>query len=123
MVEGIGQRLLRDRNDLPFDPVASVHGTHVAGIAAGDHGTSAPNPDGEGSVSVSGIAPRAYLGNYKVYSRPDLGDGLNGNAPEVVAGIEAAVKDGMDVINLSLGEVEIGDVHDRVHDLPAIVVG
>jgi subtilisin family serine protease len=29
---------------LPFDPAESEHGTHVAGIAAGDYGTSAPGP-------------------------------------------------------------------------------
>ncbi len=99
---------------LPFDPVNSVHGTHVAGIAAGDHGTSAPNPDGSGSVSVSGIAPRAYLGNYRVLTIPTGQFGLDGNSPEIVAGIEAAVRDGMDVINLSLGEPEITPTRDIV---------
>src|SRR5262249_239528 len=93
----------------PFATGLSAHGTHVAGIAAGDYATRTP-----AGVALSGIAPRAYLGNYKVYSRPDLGDGLNGNAPEVVAGIEAAVKDGMDVITLSLGELEIDPRRDVV---------
>ena len=93
----------------PFETGLSSHGTHVAGIAAGDYGDAHP-----AGVSLSGIAPRAYLGNYKVYSRPDLDEGLNGNAPEVVAGIEAAVADGMDVINLSLGEVEIDPRRDVV---------
>src|SRR5207247_1434038 len=99
---------------LPFDPVNSVHGTHVAGIAAGDHGTRAPNPNGSGSVSVSGIAPRAYLGNYRVLTIPTGQFGLDGNSPEIVAGIEAAVRDGMDVINLSLGEPEITPSRDIV---------
>ena len=40
--------------------------------------------------------------------------GLNGNAPEIAAGIEAAVRDGMDVINLSLGEPEIEPTRDLV---------
>ena len=40
--------------------------------------------------------------------------GLNGNAPEIAAGIEAAVRDGMDVINLSLGEAEIEPSRDLV---------
>src|SRR3990172_9221804 len=40
--------------------------------------------------------------------------GLAGNAPELVAAIEAAVADGMDVINLSLGEPEIEPARDVV---------
>ncbi len=97
----------RNRN-LPFDPVHSSHATHVAGIAAGDAGTLAA------TVRISGVAPRAYLGNYKVLTVPTEGFGLNGNAPEIAAGIEAAVADGMDVINLSLGEPEIEPTRDLV---------
>ena len=47
--------------DVPFDPKNSEHGTNVAGIAAGDHGTVAQLSSGR--FSVSGIAPMAYLGN------------------------------------------------------------
>jgi hypothetical protein len=42
-----------------------------------------------------------------VLTVPTAGFGLDGNSPEIAAGIEAAVSDGMDVINLSLGEPEI----------------
>ena len=45
---------------------------------------------------------------------PTANFGLNGNAPEIAAGIEAAVRDGMDVINLSLGEPEIEPSRDLV---------
>ena len=96
----------------PFDPTFSDHATHVAGIAAGDHGTIASGP--RGKVAVSGIAPMAYLGNYKVLTVPTSDYGLDGNSPEIVAGIEQAVKDGMDVINLSLGEPEIEPSRDIV---------
>ena len=58
--------------------------------------------------------PCAYLGNYKVLTVPTENFGLNGNAPEIAAGIEAAVRDGMDVINLSLGEPEIEPTRDLV---------
>ena len=92
----------------PFDPLNSEHATHVAGIAAGNYRTPAR------STRVSGVAPRAYIGNYKVLSIPDDGFGLNGNSAEIVAGIEAAVRDGMDVINLSLGEAEIDPSRDIV---------
>jgi subtilisin family serine protease len=92
----------------PFDPVLSAHATHVAGIAAGNYRTTT------GSGRLSGVAPRAYLGNYKVLTVPTPGFGLNGNSAEIVAGVEAAVRDGMDVINLSLGEAEVEPGRDLV---------
>jgi subtilisin family serine protease len=97
----------------PFDPVNSDHATHVAGIAAGEHDTLATTGAGA-RVRVSGIAPGAYLGNYKVLTVPTTDFGLDGNSPEIAAGIEQAVKDGMDVINLSLGEPEIEPSRDIV---------
>jgi subtilisin family serine protease len=98
--------------DLPFDPENSDHATNVAGIAAGDHGTVAQLSSGR--FTVSGIAPMAYIGNYKVLTIPTASFGLDGNSPEIVAGIEQAVRDGMDVINLSLGEPEVEPTRDIV---------
>jgi subtilisin family serine protease len=100
----------------PFDPQFSEHGTHVAGIAAGDHGTRADRVPGRGAVAgLSGVAPLAYLGNYRVLTIPtSSGVGLDGNTAEITAGIEAAVRDGMDVINLSLGEPETNPKRDAV---------
>jgi subtilisin family serine protease len=93
----------------PFDPEQSQHATHVAGIAAGNAGT------GTGTTTIAGVAPRAYIGNYKALSVPTDADvGLDGNAAEIVAAIEAAVADGMDVINLSLGEPEVEPTRDLV---------
>jgi len=96
----------------PFDPVNSDHATNVAGIAAGDHDTIASIPGSR--PHVSGVAPSAYLGNYKVLTVPTSSFGLDGNSPEIAKGIEEAVKDGMDVINLSLGEPEIEPSRDIV---------
>ncbi len=78
------------------------HGTYVAGIAAGNASTRT-----SGGRIVSGVAPQAYLGNYKVFAPYGSGLGPVENAAELVAAVEAAVRDGMDVINLSLGEPEI----------------
>ena len=94
----------------PFDPVNSDHATHVAGIAAGDY-TAGGVP---GGGQLSGVAPRAYLGNYKALTWPTTEFGLDGNAPEIAAAVEAAVTDGMDIINLSLGEPEIEPARDVV---------
>jgi subtilisin family serine protease len=91
---------------LPFDPVQSDHATHVAGIAAGDDGTVTST-----GIHLSGIAPRAYLGNYRAMTVPSQ-FGLNGNSPELAAAVESAVRDGMDVINLSLGETDIDPTRD-----------
>lgn len=100
-------------SDVPFDPDNSEHGTHVAGIAAGNTGTQATV--GGGRVSLSGVAPRAYLGNYRVLTVPTAANvGLDGNSPEIAAGIEAAVLDGMDVVNLSIGEPEVQPSRDLV---------
>jgi subtilisin family serine protease len=93
---------------LPFDPELSDHGSHVAGIAGGDYNTSTRL-----GFRLSGIAPRAYLGNYKALGVPSQ-FGANGNSPELTAAIEAAVRDGMDVINMSLGETEIDPRRDIV---------
>ncbi|MBD0329639.1 MAG: S8 family serine peptidase [Thermoleophilia bacterium] len=94
-----------------FDPRHSAHGTHVAGIAAGAYGTYAA----ASRLPLSGAAPRAFLGNYKAMTVPTAsGVGLNGNAPQLVAAIEAAVKDGMDVLNLSLGQPEVEPSRDVV---------
>jgi subtilisin family serine protease len=95
----------------PFDPVYSVHGTHVAGIAAGDFDTATT---GQGGLLASGIAPKAYLGNYKALTVPTRGFGLDGNSPEIAKAIDQAVADGMNVVNLSLGEPEVEPRRDIV---------
>jgi subtilisin family serine protease len=94
---------------VPFHPSDASHGTHVAGIAAGD-----PRTRAAGGRIVSGVAPRAYIGNYKVFVATDSGISPNANAPAIVAAIEAAVSDGMDVINFSGGEPEIEPQRDIV---------
>src|SRR5204862_3567779 len=89
--------------ELPVDRAASFHGTHVAGIAAGVAGTTAPpGRDHPGVTGLSGVAPRAYIGNYRVFTVPTP-IGHVANTPEIIAAFEAAVSDGMDVINFSGG--------------------
>nr|WP_314733438.1 S8 family serine peptidase [Anaerobacillus sp. CMMVII] len=61
------------------------HGTHVAGTIAGNG-------------KIKGVAPDATLLAYRV-----LGPGGSGTTQNVIAGIERAVLDGADVMNLSLG--------------------
>ncbi len=97
---------------LPLDPKSSFHGTHVAGIAAGDAGTSAPaGHDHPAVADLTGVAPRAWLGNYRVFTVPTP-LGHVANTPEIVAAFEAAVADGMDVINFSGGGAQSEPAND-----------
>ncbi|HKP19243.1 MAG TPA: S8 family serine peptidase [Gaiellaceae bacterium] len=97
---------------LPFDPKASFHGTHVAGIAAGDAGTTAPaGPDHPEVKGLSGVAPRAWLGSYRVFNVPTP-VGNSAFTPQIVAAFEDAVADGMNVINFSGG----GPMNDPAND-------
>jgi len=99
---------------LPLFRPASFHGTHVAGIAAGDAGTTAPaGPDHPTTTGLSGIAPRAWLGNYRVFNAPTP-TGYDAFTPQIVAAFEAAVNDGMDVINFSGGGPQADPVSDAL---------
>jgi minor extracellular serine protease Vpr len=99
---------------LPIDRKASFHATHVAGIAAGRSGTSSPGGfDHPPVANLSGIAPNAWIGNYRVFNVPTRG-GYTANTPEIVAAFEAAVRDGMDVINFSGGAAETDPVNDAL---------
>ncbi len=79
-----------------FDAKAvQSHGSHVSGTAAGVANTCAPFV----GCTLSGIAPKAFLGNYNVF--PDnVG---SASSHDIAKAVEAAVSDGMDVLNLSLG--------------------
>jgi subtilisin family serine protease len=94
----------------------SFHGTFVAGIIAGnpvdvEAGRRGFCNEAEGGChpavdDVAGVAPRAQIGNYRVFNVPapsPLGGCCSANSPEIVAAFEAAVRDGMDVINFSGG--------------------
>lgn len=75
------------------------HGTHVAGIIGG-RGVS------DSEYKTLGAAPETDLYAYRV-----LGSYGSGSFDDIMAGIDRAVKDGMDVINMSLG----GSLNDPLH--------
>ncbi len=63
-------------------------------------------------TGLSGVAPRAWLGNYRALAVPDPVYGAVGSTAEFVAAVDAAVHDGMNVINLSIGGTEIDPTSD-----------
>ncbi len=77
------------------------HGTHVASIAAG---TGAASPAGSAGT-YKGVAPGAKLLSGKV-----LGDDGYGDDSGIIAGMDWAVEQGADVVNLSLGDVDTPDI-------------
>jgi subtilisin family serine protease len=97
-VEGFGRDNLQVGDYLsPRDEVG--HGTHVASIAVGDDGVDPLVDDNPLGVDrITGVAPGAYLAVYKACWEFGACSDV-----DVVAAIDAAVADGVDVINLSLG--------------------
>ncbi|KAK9133228.1 hypothetical protein Scep_012756 [Stephania cephalantha] len=81
----------------PFDAVG--HGSHVASTAAGNHGVPVI-VNGFFYGQASGMAPRAQIAVYKAIY-PSIS-----TMTDVVAAIEQAVADGVDILTLSVGPDE-----------------
>src|SRR5919108_216511 len=73
-------------------------------------------PDHPPTCGLSGVAPHAYLGNYRVFNVPTP-IGQIANTPEIAAAFEAAVRDGMDVINFPGGGAETEPANDAMIDV------
>ncbi|XP_008793538.2 subtilisin-like protease SBT2.2 isoform X2 [Phoenix dactylifera] len=78
----------------PFD--GDGHGTHTASIAAGNHGIPVI-VSGHCFGNASGMAPHAHISIYKA-----LYKSFGGFAADVVAAIDQAAQDGVDIISLSI---------------------
>ncbi|XP_057482871.1 subtilisin-like protease SBT2.2 [Actinidia eriantha] len=78
----------------PFD--GDGHGTHTASIAAGNHGIPVVVA-GHHFGNASGMAPRSHIAIYKA-----LYKSFGGFAADVVAAIDQAAQDGVDIISLSI---------------------
>ena len=75
------------------------HGTHVAGTIACNFETPATVGGVEIPYDMSGVAPRALLGNYNIFP----GDVVSARSEDILNALDAAYADGMDVVNMSLG--------------------
>lgn len=103
-VSGFGEANLRSNSSLSARD-DSGHGTQVASLAAGNSGVSV-DLAGRPAGVYSGVAPRARVAIYKAcWSAPDpVNDGCS--SADVVAAIDRAVADGVDVLNLSVAGPE-----------------
>jgi lactocepin len=91
-------------------PINSEHGTHVAGVIAGDDDV------------ITGVAPNAQLAIMKVFSDTQQG----AKSSWILAALEDCVTLGVDVINMSLGsscgfarevdEVRVNEIYDSIRD-------
>ncbi len=69
------------------------HGTAIASVIAGVANS--------GTVSFSGMAPKAYLGSYKIYGSPEVNDFSSDDV--IIQALEDAIRDGMDIVSFSTG--------------------
>lgn len=97
--------------DADVYPSYSNHGTHVAGIVAGqadsyydDEGKIVYEADGKTPVPFRGVAPNAQLVICKVFTDNFDSENLGGAITEdILAALDDCLKLGVDVINMSLG--------------------
>lgn len=75
---------------LPSEGLSTIHGTHVAGIIAADG-------------KLKGVATDSDIYAYRA-----LGPGGRGTTVQIIAAMEQAIIDGVDIMNLSLGNTVNG---------------
>ncbi|WIA08185.1 hypothetical protein OEZ85_007638 [Tetradesmus obliquus] len=91
---------------------AAGHGSHTASTAAGNWGVAVPGDKygPQWTAKLSGAAPRARIVSYKALW------GGSGTAADIIAALEAAVQDGVDVINYSVGSSQGESLRDIISE-------
>jgi uncharacterized protein (TIGR03437 family) len=80
------------------------HGTAAAAVAAANRVTGP-------AATIGGIAPKAFLGSYKIFGSPGVNDVAFDDV--VIQALDDAFRDGMDVVNLSIGQPALWSPSDR----------
>lgn len=108
-VEGFGAARIGDASTGPGEFLSprdgDGHGSHTASTAAGEHLVDA-TVTGIGFGPISGVAPGAKIAAYKVcWNGKDAASSADDGCAmsDLLAGIDAATNDGVDVINYSIG--------------------
>jgi uncharacterized protein (TIGR03437 family) len=83
------------------------HGTFNAVVAAGNSTSTPATSTTGGSITIAGMAPKAWLGNYKVGGSPGVNEFASDQT--LMAAVNDAVSDGMDVITCSIGGFAYSD--------------
>jgi subtilisin family serine protease len=101
----INDKIIVARSYVPGSSIVDVlgHGTAVAMAAAGETSTGP-------LATITGVAPKAWLGIYKV------NDAISFDGSLLLTALEDAVSDGMDVVNISAGIA----VSDRLDNDPFV---
>ena len=107
-VDGFGKKNLAKSEYLsPRD--GDGHGSHTASTAAGNIVNNV-TIDGQNFGTISGMAPGASIAAYKVCWTGKTDDGCA--TADMVAAIDDATADGVDVINFSIGSSSESPVYD-----------
>jgi uncharacterized protein (TIGR03437 family) len=93
---GLGTGTVNPAQSHPDDYSARDRGGHGTAVATCVAGVSSSN-----TVTIQGMAPKAYIGNYKIFGSPQVNDFATDDV--IVAALSDAIKDGMDVITMSVG--------------------
>lgn len=96
-----GKNFVDNAAGTPHTTDNQSHGTHVAGIIAADD-------NGKGGI---GIAPDAKVSGYCVFP---TGENSGAEIADVKRAINAAVSDGYDIINLSLGGANYDNDYEKI---------
>lgn len=106
-------------------PSYSEHGTHVAGIVAGQDTEKTVNADGDTFI---GVAPNAQLAIMKVFTDNLERESLGGaDAIDILKALDDCAMLGVDVVNMSLGsaggftdeksDAYVTDIYNRIEEL------
>ncbi len=121
-LDGFGAENIGDATTGPGEFVSprdgDGHGSHTASTAAGNYANPA-SIEGIEFGDISGVAPAAKIAAYKVcWSGPDptviTDDGCT--TSDILAAIDDAITDGVDVINFSIGGGAATTTYDATDD-------
>ncbi|MEH1166270.1 S8 family serine peptidase [Micromonospora sp. CPCC 205539] len=102
-----------NRGDFVSPRDGNGHGTHTASTAAGDADVKVTE-DGRDLGEISGVAPAASISVYKALWSSKDGKQDGGMTSDIVAAIDQAVADGVDVINYSVGSMIESGLDDPI---------